>query len=81
MNKADKIALGYIVATAALGGIFIIKGYAMHRVAQKEIQTEIDARRHATEVVVKMFLEDKIRTREEFESEYQFAYMTYRYNR
>ncbi|WPJ30647.1 hypothetical protein [Streptomyces phage Psst1] len=80
MNKADKIALGYVLSTAALGGIFIIKGYVMHRAAQKKLQTEIDAKRHATATVLKMFLEDKIRTKDEFEREYQFAYMTYFYN-
>lgn len=80
MNKADKIALGYVLTTAALGGIFIVKGYVLHRAAQKELQTEIDAKRHATATVLKMFLEDKIRSKDEFEREYQFAYMTYRYN-
>lgn len=78
MKKADKIALAYILSPLVISGIFIAKSYALHRKSQAAKQLEIDAQNYAAMVVTKMFLEDRLESKEQFEQEWQFAYMNYR---
>lgn len=77
MNKADKIALAYSLGAIGMAGIFITKSYMTHRKIVIAERRETAARNYATLVAIKMFQENQVTTREELESEWQFAYMIY----
>ena len=80
VNK--KLAIAIVFAPLAIElAISLTKDYVQHRASQKELQTEIDARNYATSTVLKMYLDDKIKSNEDYEREFQFAYLAYRYYR
>lgn len=78
MNKADKIALYYILASFSIGVVFTLKSVSILRKDKAAKQAETAAKNYATAEVLKMFLNDKVSTREDYEREWQFAYMNYR---
>jgi hypothetical protein len=80
MRKADKIALAYILSPLVVSGIFIAKSYVLYRKSQAAQQLENDARNYATAQVLKMYLNNKVGTREDYDREWQFAYMAYRFD-
>lgn len=78
MSKADKIALYYILTSFSIGVVFTLKAVEITRKDKAAKQADVNAKNYATAQVIKMFLIDKVKTREDYEREWQFAYMNYR---
>lgn len=78
MNKADKIALYYILTSFSIGVIFATKGIAYIRKDKASQKAETAAKNYATAEVLKMFLKNEVASRDDYEREWQFAYMNYR---
>jgi hypothetical protein len=77
-NVGGKAALAYIISCLALCGIFVLKGSVSMAKASRAQKLEKDAQNYATYQVLKLFMDDKVKTKDDMEREYQFAYMNYR---
>jgi hypothetical protein len=78
MKKNDKIALAQILISFGIGVGFTLYSVVLTRKAKAAKQLEADAVKYATAEVLRLFLnEDSVRNKDDFEREFQFAYMNY----
>jgi hypothetical protein len=78
MTNGDKISLGYILTAAAIGLGSIAYAYRIIRKAEASGKLENKATFHALKEVCRLLNEGKIRTQEDVDFEFEFAYMTYK---
>jgi hypothetical protein len=78
MNRADKIALFYILTSFGIGVGFTLYSTVLLRRDKAAGQLETNAKNYANAEVLRLFLDDKIRTKEDMDREFKFAYMNYR---
>ncbi len=77
MKKNDKIVLAQILFSFVIGVGFTLYSVALTRKDKAAKQLNIDALKHAKNEVIRLIDEGTVRTREDVDAEFQFAYMNY----
>lgn len=78
MSKNDKISLTYIISTAIIGFGCLIYSRTLIRKAEAAQKLDRSATYYAMCEVIRFLRNGKIRSQEDVDREFEFAYMNYR---